>query len=78
MSAMTSADLRTPLLDRNVREDIAKQMYQTFGPVASHITITFDTHAIQVVVFPPSHESFRMPSFGPITGVMRDGHYTER
>lgn len=63
-------------LDRYTREDIAKEMNRVFCMIGSKIVITCDSHAIQVIVFPPRDTHFQVP-LGPYTGTIKDGVYDE-
>lgn len=63
-------------LDRMTREDVAKEMNRVFQMVDSKIVCTFDSHAIQIIVFPPRESYYHVPG-GPITGSMKDGVYSE-
>ena len=64
-------------LTRAVRHEIAVEVERLFRLMRpKKLVITFDVHAIQILVFPPSEADFLVPG-GPHTTTVRDGYVEE-
>src|SRR5688572_20286664 len=64
-------------MTREIRRDIAKEVDKLMRTVRpARMVLTFDTHAIQVIIFPPSEGVFTVPG-GPHTVMIRDGNVEE-
>ena len=64
-------------INRTARREIAEEIWRDVQTIASKLVVTFDSHAIQVLIYPPSERHYTVPGRSPVTGVMRDGLYTE-
>lgn len=62
--------------DRHIRRELALEVDRIVRTFASRCHITFDTNAIQIIVFPRTGAIFQITG-SPVTGTMRDGAYTE-
>lgn len=70
-------DVNPPDLTRQIRKEIAEEFWRDVQTISSKVVVTYDSHSIQVLIYPPSETQFRVPGKFPITGVMRDGLYQE-
>lgn len=61
-----------PLLDRATRNEISRELWRTAQMMASKLVITYSEDVIQIVMFPPTGESYHVPG-GPKTNVIKDG-----
>lgn len=68
--------METPELNQAMRHEMAKELWRSFGPMASRIVVTFDANAIQVIAFPPREEKYAVPS-GPHSVMVRDNYVEE-
>lgn len=66
------------VLDGGLRKEIGEEMYRVFCMVAGRVSLHFDPHVINILVFPRTGTQFTVPG-GPVSGVIRDPRgYTER
>ena len=65
-----------PPLTRDVRKEMARDIAHPYNGLSSKVVITFDTHGIQILVFPPDQTRFVVPG-GPHTLVVKDGRVEE-
>ena len=65
-----------PILTREVRRDIARDIAHPYLGMCSKVVITFDTHGWQVLILPRTGERFVVPG-GPHTVVIQDGRIQE-
>lgn len=67
------ADSPVLQMTRDIRKEISKEVERYFRTLRpAKLVLTFDTHAIQILVFPPSDDNFKVPG-GPWTTTIRDG-----
>jgi hypothetical protein len=69
---MASSYIENPVLNKQARAEIASEIYRLFGILGGKCVITFDHHAIQVIVFPRFGEQFLIPGDPPFTGTIRN------